>query len=815
MNIGLINWHRIFARAGAYLLLLSILLIAFWIRIQGRDNIPEGQFTGKDAYLYYWMTNIISEQGGLPTLDMHRWMPFGRDLEGILPFYSYVPAYVHKGISLFFPEVILYHVALFVPVLCFVFGLGVLCVFLYHTSDIFSACIVGIILATLPITILRSTIGFADRDSWCFLLGVLTVTTYLWKYQTQTPRHRYLLSAVSGAFAFLGGLSWSGFGVFICIILAVEIWQFLISEREETLGEYLIWVLMFVPTLYLFSPTYRHGSGFTTHLVVFVLIPPIVLLTLRGLRYILIAVSPFSKHLRLHARTVAFLLIVGTCVIGYCYFLSKGSDVSQKTVPFHPGRLMQTVSELKDTTYLYWIVNFGGVFLLGSIGLLVITIHKWEKIGIVLLFPLALFILTTFFREYLAKLLGQSLCDTLFLAAVCITPIVILIAGWLRKEPGANEHCYIAVIVWFLIWTGLARGAARYSFFAAFPMAFFIAALVRLISERVIEKCTTWIRSRWHTNEKSYIVRGILKTGVTVIVVVGLLFWMPMGKHGDRTILAATQSRKPFPGRGDTKNALDWMKATLSKQENTVVAASWDYGSLLNVLGGVKTIVDQDHYLPYWIHLYCRHVFAAQSENEALAFLKTHNGTHLMLIEKDMMENTGTYSYVGSNDNFDRLGTIVEMTMQNSVGAKHTMAPTMTNTFLTQVEINFNEKNIVDTLTVNAQFKSGEVLKMPYIVYFGKKRFESIKKDISERFGNILLYFDVHGELKRAYYITSIGWKSLAVRLFFGGLESPHFVPVYPQKDFPAAKVKIWEMRYPTNIKKNSKYLETEPPREY
>ena len=181
MGIGFINCHRVVVRAGAYLLLLIILLIAFWIRIQGRDNIPEGQFIGNDAYLYYWMTNIISEQGGLPTLDMHRWMPFGRDLEGILPFYSYVPAYAHKGISLFFPEVTLYHVALFVPVLCFVFGLGALCLYLYRTSDIISACLVGIILATLPITILRSTIGFSDRDSWCFLLGILTVTTYLWK----------------------------------------------------------------------------------------------------------------------------------------------------------------------------------------------------------------------------------------------------------------------------------------------------------------------------------------------------------------------------------------------------------------------------------------------------------------------------------------------------------------------------------------------------------------------------------------------------------------------------------------------------------
>ena len=816
MVIGLIKQHRVVARIGTYLLLLIILLSAFWIRVQSRDNIPEGQFTGTDAYLYYWLASIISEQGKLPELDMSRWVPLGRDLEETLPFYSYVLAYTHKGISLFFSKVSLYDVALFAPVFCFVLGLGVLCLYLYRTSDIISACIVGIILATLPITILRSTIGFSDRDSWCFLLGVLTVTMYLWKYQTQRTWHRYLLSAASGCFAFLGGLSWEGFGVFIFVILCAEIWQFLISEQEEHLGEYLIWFLMFAPMLYLFSPAYRDGSGFSTHLAAFVLLPPMAVLGLRYLRYLLITVFPFSKRIRPHSRTIAFLLIVSTFAIGFCYFLSQSSGFSEKIVPFHPSRLMQTVSELKDTTYHYWILHFGGVFLLGSIGLLVITIQKWEKIGIVLLFPLALFILSTFFREHLTKSLGGVFCEILFFGAVLLFLIVSLVAAWLRKVPGENEPYYISMLVWFLIWTGLARNAERYSFFAAIPMVLFIAALVKLISESAIEKCTNWIRQRWHTSEKFYIVPGILKTGIAAIVVLGLLFWIPMGRHGDRTIQAATQTRKPFPGQGDTKNALDWMKATLGKQENAVVAASWEYGSLLNVLGGVKTIVDQDHFIPYWIHLYCRHVLAAQSEHEALEFLNTHHGTHLMLIEKDMMENTGTYSYVGSNENLDRLGNIVEMTMQNIGGIEYTMTPTLPNTQLAKIEINFTEKKIVDTLTVKAQFKSDEVVQMPYIIFIDdKKRFETIKKDISERFGNILLYFDAQEKLNRAYYITSIGWKSLAVKLFFGGLESPHFVPVYPQIDFPTAKVKMWEICYPPAIKKNLKYLETEPPEGY
>ncbi len=46
-----------------WVLLSTIFLVAFWIRIQGVQNIPEGQFTGNDPYIHYWQAQIVSEQG--------------------------------------------------------------------------------------------------------------------------------------------------------------------------------------------------------------------------------------------------------------------------------------------------------------------------------------------------------------------------------------------------------------------------------------------------------------------------------------------------------------------------------------------------------------------------------------------------------------------------------------------------------------------------------------------------------------------------------------------------------------------------------
>ena len=55
---------------------------------------------------------------------------------------------------------------------------------------------------------------------------------------------------------------------------------------------------------------------------------------------------------------------------------------------------------------------------------------------------------------------------------------------------------------------------------------------------------------------------------------------------------------------------------------------------MINVLGGVKTIIDQDHYIQNWIYLYNRHVLHAPHVQEALEFLKTHQATHLMIANK-------------------------------------------------------------------------------------------------------------------------------------------------------------------------------------
>ena len=610
-----------------WLLLGAILLVAFWIRVQGVPNIPEGQFTGNDPYLYYWQAQIVSEQGKLPARDMHRWHPIGRDHGQSLNAYAYAIAYTHKAITVLFPNVSLYQISLFFPVICFVLGLGVLCLFLYRTFGLLFSSIVCVLLATLPGVVERSAAGFSDRDSWCLMLGIFAIVTYLASLQTQSSRWRLLLTVTSGFVVFLGGISWEGFGVFMSVILVVELWKFLTSEEDEGLQLYFLWVCIFVPTLYLASPAYRSGGGFTTHLFAFVLIPPLVLLGIRALRHVLITKSLLANKFRPHTRNLSLGLVLVGFAVALGYVWMQFDTFAITTVPLNQNQLMQTVSELNTPDYRYWVFRYGSLFFLGGLGFIGAGIHLWKNRGSVLAVFIFLFLLSTFFQTRLETLLGASGCNILFFTSLEGIFLVLLFIAWRQQELSKQELIYVGMVAWFLVWVALSRDAKRYDFFIGLPIVFFTADLI----QRVVAYITEHFKNVQFLSLdfKERLPLRVVRVCIAVIIVTALMYWTPAGEHAKRATFAATEMRQAKPGDTPVAKAFAWMKAEL--RETAVVAARWGFGSQLNVLGGVKTIIDQDHYVQYWIHLFNKHVRDATDARIALEFLKTHEATHLML----------------------------------------------------------------------------------------------------------------------------------------------------------------------------------------
>ena len=784
-----------FRRIGTGLILLGLLCLTFTLRIQGVERIPDGQFTENDAYLFHRQANIIAEQGSLPARDMDRWLPLGRDNTQLLSLYPYAIAALHKV----FPWWSLYEIQLYLPVLCFTLALGILFLFLAQCYGVMFASIVGVLLATLPGSISRSAAGFGDRDAWCYLIGVIVVSSYLWKEQMPPGRRRWIATALAGFTVFLGGMSWEGFGVFVLMIVAIELYKFCTTDTEQHLKEYYLWLVMFVPWLYLISPAYRSGYGNATHVAALMLLPPLTVSALRVLRDRLLHYYP---PLRTHGRKLAWGLTTLGLLTGVVYILVQAGTFAETAYPFHESRLLKDVTERADPHFKYWQIRYGAIFVLGSIGLIVAPLHLWKWNGLPAALSLTLFTATTFFREPLSDVIGENLCDTLFIASFVLT--VLTLGFIVLRSVGTPKNVLVplAMLAWFIIWVSLSRGAKRSDLFIGIPLAYGTAWLLYLSPTHLIQ----WLKDTKivypHLQEKR------ATTLFAILVLILILFWTPVGGHATRSIYYAARLKKPTPGEGSETKAIHWMKDTLP--ENAVVAANWGSGNRIHVFGDVQTITDPDHYLPHWIHLYYRHVFCAQSEREALEFLKTHGATHLMLSENGILSNSGSYSFIGSDEHSDREFRLYPLEkMEPSIDSPFRLFTNWNSTTQPFYVLDIVRTDL-ERLKVSSTFENSPHLSFEIHVSHHHDTQTSLDFGI---FGTILYFKHNAAEhnfrFQKAYSVPVPGWNSLAVKLYFRGEHSDAFVLAYPVQSDTPPKIKIWEIHYPPNIHPDVKYLKT------
>ncbi len=798
--------HTYLSRILYTLCLLSLLTIAFAIRLQGRERIPNEQFTSNDAYLYYWQAKTISENGYIPAIDKFRWLPNGRDNGQLLSLYSYVLAYIYKIINLFFYNITLYHVCLYLPVICFIIGLGFLIIFLTKMYGFNFATIVAVLLATLPGSIDRSLIGFADRDAWCWMIGLLSIMTYLWKEQMPHGRKRWIATVILGFIIFLGGLSWEGYGFFLLIIMSAEIWKFCTTERKDNLLEYILMIVMFVPWLYLISPAYRSGFGYSTHVGMLMLAPPLVILFLKSSHYLLLR---FVTILQSYSKRLSWGLTLMSLFTGCIYIYFQYDTFATTAFPFQENRLMQIIQELADPDLNYWFGRYGSIFVLGTLGIITASLRQWKAKAVILVCALTFLFLTVFLRSPMSYRLSSNFTNILFLSTLPLVAIGIAIIAT-RKLTTQNELVLLTTLVWFFLWVTLSRSGKRYDFFIGVPLSLGTAFLLNEVL------------SLFTDNKVPMTIKGInvpptlLKVVSTLTMLALLLFWNPIGGHATRSLEVA-KVKTFYPENPNIMQTYNWVKNKLNT-DHIVMAAHWEYGTQLNVHSNVKTITDPDHYLPHWVHLYYRHLYCAQSETEALYFLKTHNATHLMLTSTDIIGVAGKASYVGSDQFFDRHFNLHPLLyLPTAPGTQYSLSPqsrpilgTFTpSTTLTAIEI---KGKSLENLRVIAHFKTEENIQLPYIAYHGSKRIVS-PQTVNTRKGGLVLTFDTKHILRNAYYVPEIGWNSLAFKLFIRGEHSEAFDNIYTnnskENDRPP-DVQIWRIKYPEHIKTHPKYLETE-----
>ena len=300
---------------------------------------------------------------------------------------------------------------------------------------------------------------------------------------------------------------------------------------------------------------------------------------------------------------------------------------------------------------------------------------------------------------------------------------------------------------------------------------------------------------------------------------------------------SADRAQQPSFLDNSMRHAFNWMEENLPQK--AVIAASWEYGSFLNLHVNRATIIDEEQ-ISYWVHLMNRHVMLGQTEAEALEFLKTHHATHLLITQR-AIKLLPTLSKLGSDENFDRrcaifrFGKHVENILIEPSGESchRYLIPgskaAIDEPLQWEGEIyppgDWQVSSVY--LQVDRENQSLPRLKAALVeVEAGKQVFRLRPEAISingqwiRQEGDVLpCTLLIHASSSNpsdwdVLYLSQRARQSLMIRLYLFNESSEFFTPIYPPTNAPSTnyEVRLWEINYPSDVQPNPKYLLTQFP---
>jgi len=145
----------------------------------------------------------------------------------------------------------------------------------------------------------------------------------------------------------------------------------------------------------------------------------------------------------------------------------------------------------------------------------------------------------------------------------------------------------------------------------------------------------------------------LILIGNPLLIFKGTDFWSWGGYYQQNKITA--ENFGPGAYQWQWQNAMAWVRENTT--QDAVFAHWWDYGYWLQSIGERATILDGGNSIGYWNHLMGRNVLTGANEKDSLEFLYTHNGTHLLIDSTEIGKYTA-YSSIGSDENYDRFSWI-------------------------------------------------------------------------------------------------------------------------------------------------------------
>jgi len=476
--------------------------------------------------------------------------------------------------------------------------------------------------------------------------------------------------------------------------------------------------------------------------------------------------------------------------------------------PLGRDRLNKTISELYFPSAFDWISWYGIAFLAFSNGTLLSLYRICKSIGLNIWLSLSVWEIFLIGVIYTRFPMPERVSQAIYISSITLI-ILFLILSRIRSgvEGGGIPDAYLLALCWFSVMLLIARGAQRWHFFLA-PPALIFTSFAFIEAFRAI---------------RSHLRSPYIKIPLLICVCIALGFLIVSnGRAGFRVIGTSRPLLSP-----EWREAMEWMRDNLP--DDAVVAAWWHYGSMINVLAHKGTVVDEDHFIPYWIHLMSRHLFCAQSEREALEFLKAHGVTHIVMGLSDLL-SLPMISWLASDERGDKQVRVVPLISPEG------MIPIGKGEWI----VNMRPPGGIPgdsplTLKDETIPKGKWGLSGFYLLIEGRNERESRRGigvvgmsrgmyklpikviPISESSGEeneegkIPGYLAIlsKGNIWRGVYLSEKAGDYLAVKLLSQG-ELHHFRRVYPRDNTADSvpEVQVWEISYPEGLSYPRAYLE-------
>jgi len=667
-----------------YIFLSLIVWLGVYIRtrpISKLKDITNGAWTlgpDLDPFLFLRWAKYIAEHGKLFLIDKMRSVPLAEICSGEMcrpintahemKLLSYMIVWFHKFLSFFSLTDNITHSAILFPV--FMFALTTIAFFLFarkifYKEDKIIKNLIALIstglFVLIPSLLPRTIAGIPEKESAAFFFMFMAFYFFLEAFTSKKLKKGLIFGVLAGIFTGLMALIWGGYiFIFFTIPPAVLLAFILGKVKKKQLYIYFSWLISSFILMVPFSTRYTIKNlvvslSTSSSIVIFVIMGASLFFMKNERINNIRRKTKLPPELFSLIISIFIILIIISIFPGPKIIVYNLKDIKNNLIQPSMSRFSFTVAENKQPYFIndwknsfgpifrgiplfFWLFFIGSIFLFNS---MIKSLRKKER-----------WLLTFSYFIFLFAIIFSRYSSSKILNGINNISLLVYFGGWIFfmgcflyiywKKYQDNEFFEFkkfnfTYILYFIILTlGIigARGAIR------------LIMVLGAVSPVVIGFFGIKVSRKFFKEKEELKKFFIGAIAITTIILIIFTFYTYF-----KTDKNTASNYVPDVYRWQWQKAMDWVRENTSKE--AVFAHWWDYGYWVQSMGERATILDGGNAITYWNYLMGRYVLTAPNETDALGFLYSHNGTHL-LIDSTEIGKYPAYSSIGSDADYDR-----------------------------------------------------------------------------------------------------------------------------------------------------------------